>query len=609
MALACNKANIGDPDLDMALAKLSESDKQEICRAMAGLSGRKAAAEARTLADFYGVHPARIYDAARSVRPERKRRSDAGQRKVDLLANPATRAVSEFVANQKVSPELATIVVKANPDLFGEMPDVSQATIRRYLRDHGLSRVQAKESSITYRPWEAKFPGEIFQFDISGVKERWMDIRTRRIHKVGVLDVSKNHPNTRTDRVPVWKFTLVDDKSRKKFVRFVACPKANTVHVVDFLREAFLELGLPQKLYTDNDSVIVNKRTMRGAGFLNEAFKDSGGFTLIQHTPGSPQATGKVERTHQTIEEYERLIGVKAEFGTAVTIEQLNRFAVLVCERQNSRICKATGRVPDLAFRSTANPYRRIDPAQFDAAFKGRDLSVRVAADVTISIDGIKYQLSRRDEFPFTELAAAKQKVEVYWLDEDEQFGLITPTGDKFIIEKVVAAADASGEFKALPETRQTRNRRLVKDSQKETIRAVKERRKANKDAEIDAPVFIVPGLDTAEFGEAAPQSEKVLEFPRPVVDGNEERLDDLTYHLASDKPAASRRLDSWAALEFLQAEFGVPEVPCEALDAAKAWLRDLYADKDVISEADISQAFCDRRAESRSESRLQAAG
>lgn len=604
MALACNKANIGDPDLDM-LAKLSESDKQEIRRAMAGLAGRRAAAEVRTLAAFYGVHSARIYDAARSVRPERKRRSDAGQRKVDLLANPATRAVSEFVANQKVSPELATIVVKANPDLFGEMPDVSQATIRRYLRDHGLSRVQAKESSITYRPFEAKFPGEIFQFDISGVKERWMDIRTRRIHKVGVLDVSKNHPNTRTDRVPVWKFTLVDDKSRKKFVRFVACPKANTVHVVDFLREAFLELGLPQKLYTDNDSVIVNKRTMRGAGFLNEAFKDSGGFTLIQHTPGSPQATGKVERTHQTIEEYERLIGVKVEFGSAVTIEQLNQFAELVCERQNSRICKATGMVPNLAFRSTANPYRRIDAAQFDAAFKGRDLSIRVAADVTISIDGVKYQLSRRDEFPFVELAAAKQKVEVYWLDEDEQFGLITPTGDKFIIEKVVAAADASGEFKVLPETRQTRNRRLVKDSQKETIRAVKERRKANKDAEIDAPVFIVPGLDTAAFGEAAPQSEKVLEFPRTVVDGDAEKLDDLTFGLASERPAASRRLDSWAALEFLQSDFGVPEEPCTELDAAKQWLRELYDGKDLISEADISQAFCDAR----SEHLLQAAG
>ena len=168
-----------------------------------------------------------------------------------------------------------------------------------------------------------------------------------------------------------------------------------------------------------------------------------------------------------------------------------------------------------------------------------------------------------------------------------------------------MAAADASGEFKVLPETRQTRNRRLVKDSQKETIRAVKERRKANKDAEIDAPVFIVPGLDTAAFGEAAPQSEKVLEFPRTVVDGDAEKLDDLTFGLASERPAASRRLDSWAALEFLQSDFGVPEEPCTELDAAKQWLRELYDGKDLISEADISQAFCDAR----SEHLLQAAG
>ncbi len=578
----------------MAQSKLSDSDKQEIRACLTGLSGKRAAAEVRTLAAFYGVHPARIYDAARGVRPERKRRSDAGVTKVDLLANPATRAVSEFVVNQKVSPELATLVVKANPQMFGEMPDVSQATLRRYLREHGLSRVQAKESSFTYRPFEAKFPGEIFQFDISGVKERWMDVTTRRIHKVGVLDVSQNHPNTRTDRVPVWKFTLIDDKSRKKFVRFVACPKPNTVHVVDFLREAFLDLGLPQKLYTDNDGVIVNKRTLRGASFLNDAFKESGGFALIQHLPGNPQATGKVERTHQTIEEYERLIGVKVEFGSAVTIEQLNQFAALVCERQNSRVCRATGLVPDVAFRSTANPYRRIDPAQFDAAFKGRDLTLRIAPDVTISVDGVKYQLSRRDEFPFQEMAVAKQKIEVYWLDEDSSFGCITPTGDKFIVEKVLAQADASGEFKALPETKQTRSRRSLKASQKERIKAVKELRKTQP---ADEPVFVVPGLDTAEIGDAVAPSEKILEFPRPVVDGDEARLNDLTFDLANDRPAASRRIDSWAALEFLQAEFAVPQVPCDELDAAKAWLRDLFAGRDLISEADISQAFCDRKA------------
>ena len=180
------------------------------------------------------------------------------------------------------------------------------------------------------------------------------------------------------DRIPLWKFTVVDDKSRKKFIRFVACPKPNTVHVVDFLREAFLRLGLPVMLYTDNDSVIVNKRTLRGARFLDEAFKDSGGFELLRHLPGNPQATGKVERAHRIVEEYEKLIGVKIEFGNQPHIDALNRFADWIAARYNSRPAfgdAASRLTPPFARRR--NPFRQIDPAQFDAAFKARDLELQ----------------------------------------------------------------------------------------------------------------------------------------------------------------------------------------------------------------------------------------
>jgi hypothetical protein len=433
----------------MPKSKLSAADKQEISRCLQGLKGSRAAEEVRTLAEFYDVHPARIYTAAKDVRPERKQRSDAGKRKVQLLENPATLGIAEFVSNQKASPELATMVVRANPEIFGAMPDISLGTIRRWLREDGISRTQAKTNRMTYRPFQAEFPGQIFQFDISGVKERWMDVKTRRIHKVSVLDVSRNHSNKRCDRTPVWKFSLIDDKSRKKFVRFVACNKPNTVHVVDFLKESFLHLGLPMKLYTDNDGIIVNKRTERGARFLNEAFKDSGGFELTQHLPGNPQATGKVERMHQSIEEYEKLIGVKVEFGNEPTIDQLNRFADFICEHQNSRVCKATGVAPNVAFRATTNPFRKIDPAQFDAAFKARDLLLRIHPDVTISVDGVKYQLSRKDEFPFQELAVAKQKIEVYWMDDEPYFACITPSGDQFNVEKQIAKADTHGELQS----------------------------------------------------------------------------------------------------------------------------------------------------------------
>lgn len=576
----------------MPKSKLSAADKQEICRSLQGLSGPRLAAEVARWAAFHGVHKHRIYEASKSVRPERKTRSDHGRRKVDLMANTATKGIAEFVSNQKASPELATMVVRANPEIYGEMPEISLGTVRRYLRESGVSRRQAQTSRITYRPFEADFPGQIFQFDISGVKERWMDIKTRSIHKVSGLEVSKNHSNRRCDRVPVWKFSLIDDKSRKKFVRFVAVGKPNTVHVVDFLKEAFSVMGLPLMLYTDNDGIIVNKRTRRGASFLNEAFSDSGGFALVQHLPGNPQATGKVERMHQSIEEYEKLIGVKVEFGSEPTIDQLNQFADFICERQNNRVCKATGVTPSLAFRATTNPFRRIDPEQFVAAFKARDLLLRIHPDVTISVDGIKYQLSRLDKDPFNELAAAKQKIEVYWIDDDDFFACVTPAGDQYIVHKIVARADTQGEYKALPETKSDRSRKQLKASQKERIREVKTAVAAfDADPLSDArnPHLIVPGIDTHEMPQ---RDEKIIDFPRAIEDGNVDRLHELTYQLASSSSEYSRPLDLFDALDALQAEGLAPSEPGPELVELKGWLRTIFAGNEIITEAELTSAY-----------------
>lgn len=572
----------------MPKSKLSDADRQDISRALDGLKGPRAAAEVRKLAAFYDVHPARIYEAARRVRPARKKRSDAGRRKVDLMENTATRGIAEFVSQQKASPELAALVVAENEHLFGPMPDLSLGSIRRYLREHGISRRQASTSIVPYRSFEASFPGEIFQFDISGVKERWVDVRTRGIHKVPAADVNANHPNKRADRVPLWKCTLTDDRSRKKFFRFVACTKPNTVHVVEFLKEAFLELGLPLKLYTDNDSVIVNKRTRRGARFLDEAFRDSGGFEMIQHLPYQPQATGKVERAHQVVEEYEKLIGIKIEFGQQPNVDGLNRFAAWTCKRQNARICKAIGVSPNVAWRATTNPFRRIDPAQFDAAFKARDIELRIQADITIRVDGVKYQLSRRDEFPFQRLAVAREKVQVYWMDDDDFFAVVTPAGDQFVVEKIVARPDTAGEFKTLPETVGQKSRKDLKASQRERIKSVKERQKL-----ADEPVLVVPGIDTSHEAVAG---DKVLEFPRSVETGDVDRLHELTHQLASTAPEYSRQIDLFDALELLQREEHVPAEPGPELADAKAWLRTVFAGQEVITEAVLMAAFESRQ-------------
>lgn len=571
---------------------LSPSDIRDICAAMAGLAGPQAMAEARSLAGFYGVRIVRIYEVSRGVRPQRKKRSDSGRRKYHLMESDALKFAAELVVNQDLTPELALLVMRENSGTLGEM-DISLGTFRNYLREHGISRRQARNNRPPHRTFEAEFPGQIFQFDISGVKERWVDVRTRAIHKVSVLDVSKNHPNRAVNRIPLWKFTVVDDHSRKKFVRFVACPKPNTVHVVDFLREAFERLGLPIMLYTDNDSAIVNKRTLRGARFLNEAFKSSGGFTMLRHMPGNPQATGKVERAHRIVEEYEKLIGVKTEFGNQPHIDALNRFADWIAARYNSRPHSVTRVSPDAAFRATTNPFRKIDPAQFDAAFKARDLSCRVARDVTITVDGVRYQLPRRAADPFNHLAETGQRVEVYWLDEENFFACVTPTGEEYVVEKTVARADTALDYRELPETRAEKTRKELQRSQKERIKKMvgpKSKVQGPKSKTGGALNLIVPGLDTA------PEHNNITEFPRRVEEGDRAKLDTLTHNLTGGKAEEGLSLDLIDALDLLQREGLAPSKPGREMDAAKAHIRSIFAGRETITAAELRAGSKRRR-------------
>ena len=561
---------------------LSQSDKAAICEAMAGLSGANATHEAAQLAEFYGITPHRIYAVSRRSRPGRKQRADHGRRAQDILNNDALRFAAELVANQKLAPELALETMRANSARFGRA-DITLGTFRRYLREHGVSRTQAKRSAVAFRSFEADFPGQVYQFDISGVKERWVDVKTRSIHKVSVLEVSRNHANRRQDRVPLWKFTLVDDYSRLKLVRFVACPKPNTIHVVNFLREAFETLGVPFYLYTDNDAIIINKRMTRGARFLNEAFAASGGFEMIQHLPGNPRATGKVERAHQVVEEFEKLIGVKAEYGAAPTVEALNLFAERLCEFHNNRPHRATGTAPHNRFRETTNPKRLVRPEQFDAAFKARDLLLKINPDITITVDGRKYQLSRRDEDPFLVLAETKQKIEVYWLDDEEFFALVTPAGDEYVVEKIEARADRLGEYKQLPETRGQQVRKDLRESQKKRIKSLK--------SEAGGDALIVPGIDAPIAAEAAETDRRIVEFPRRVEEADAAALDDLTHGVAAEA-GRGRDLDLFDALALIQNEFSVPTLPCPELVAAKDRLRQVFGDRETIAETEIRQAW-----------------
>jgi len=327
----------------MSQRVLGEFARQEIRDAVIGLRGSEARLQIASLAERYGVSTGYVYAMTSDLRPQRKRRSDSGKRLEQWKEDPAVKLAMQEVHVNNLAPKLAIKTVVANMrnvDADFEFP-VSRGHFQRLLRQCGIHRRAERRNATAYRPWQAKFPGEIFQLDFSGLKTRWLDRTTRRILKLSPLEVSRNHPNTDPNRMRLWCFALRDDCSRFQYSRFVACDAPNANNVLDFLLECFRELGIPLILYTDKDRVIRSRRLFRAESILNNAYADAGGFKLVQHEAGNPKATGKIERAHQIIQEYENLIGVSYKERT---LEELNHFAQQIDLETNWEIHRKIGR-------------------------------------------------------------------------------------------------------------------------------------------------------------------------------------------------------------------------------------------------------------------------
>lgn len=562
---------------------LGEIALQEIGAALAGLSGARAKTEAQNLAARLNVSVSRIYDVSRHLRPKRKPRADKGKRRADLLQHEGLRFATELRALKNVDPDLAIETAKVNGF---EIP-VALGTYQRYLREHGLNRMQLRAGRRPHRNWEAENPLDIFQFDISGVKERWIDVTTRRILHVTPLSVSKNHPNKNSNLVPLWKFGLVDDHSRVRYVRFIPCDKANSMDVIDFLLGAFRELGIPLVLYTDNDAIIVSRRMRRAASILDRAFASSGGFKLDQHAAGNPQATGKVEAGHRVIEKFEALIGVKYE---TPSLANLNDYIIRVCHRHNWTPHRDTGVAPMLRFRNGQHAMRVPPDALLDDAFKADEFEVSVRADLTISFQGERYQLPRSAKVcglpnPFLPLAGRRGvKITIVWPPSADYFVAVVD-GNEYEIDRVVARTDVAGEFKTVAETP---GQHAVKELQ----RSAAARKQAHKEAGTD---IIVPGIDV-DFTLPAAATDAVAILPRQKVQTNPELLAALSPGTIPPSMVDGRLLDLWSAANWLVSE-GLFEMNDfdQVSTVDMEWLKGLYDGRNEVSETEIREALAQR--------------
>jgi hypothetical protein len=443
---------------------LGKSAIEEIRGSMRDLVGKESKQMAARMAADHKITLAHVYRMTEDLRPKRKPRSDKGKRTFKLVEGTDVWKAAQLVIVDKLDPDQALLTIRTR-DADAKLPTLE--TFRQMLAEKGLGKKSRRTGRRAFRRWEAAAPGEMFQIDVTALKIRWQDEKTRRILQIEGVD--KNHPQMDKEKLRVWQIMLVDDHSRRRFLRYITTTHITSREMVRFECEAFEKLGIPHKLYTDNGSEFKGFH-IKAAKILNKVLENDGGYQHITHMPGNSQASGKVEVAHKWAEKMDRLVGLAVTEGQNVDIDTLNQFADRVCEYYDAQINRATGEKPIDRWHSKRVVVRKLPAEIVESALLSDEFEVTLDAAMTVARDGAIYKVPGVQ--PFVNYIG--QKVKIVVPPKIDLILLTLPDGSEWEIEKLVATADAAGEFKRAADSSAEDLKKRLKTTRKEEVKAIK---------------------------------------------------------------------------------------------------------------------------------------
>jgi hypothetical protein len=489
---------------------------------MRGLSGTAAKQQAARMAELHGCSWQRIYDLTKDLRPERKKRADAGKRTFELVEGTDLWTAAQLVIADKLDPDQALLTCQVRG--LTNLPALE--TFQRILREKNLGRKARRAPKRAFRRWEAESPGELFQIDVTALKVRWQDEKTRRILRIDGVD--KNHPQMDESKLRVWQIMLVDDCSRRRFLRYVATTHITSAEMVRFECEAFSLLGVPHNLYTDNGSEFKGFHT-KAEKILNRILVDDGGYRHMTHAPGNSQASGKVENAHKWAEKMDRYVGLAVSEGQTVKIEDLNRFADHACEDYNNKLHRVTKETPMARWHSKRIVVRKLPEDVIASALLSDEFPAILDASMTIARGSQVYKVPGVQ--PFVDFIGQKVKVVV---PPSIDLLLITlPDGAEYEVEKILATADKAGEFRSTADSNAETLTKRLRETRKADIKASKQKHKQTGEilpvphynVKIEQPATNVSHFPHAEHIVPVEKIAAVTPIATPLYEGR-----DVTY-------------------------------------------------------------------------------
>jgi len=186
------------------------------------------------------------------------------------------------------------------------------STIRRILRDRGLSRSQLRPHGRAYRRFEVDGPFDMWQGDAS--------------------------PGIWVGKIHAQLYAWIDAFSRTA-VSAHYYQNQRLPAFDDSLFRAIARFGVPAMVHTDNGSAYVSNHFRRVCGDL--------GIKLVHSIPRAPTGKGRIERFLRTVQDqFESSARVLVEDGTIRTLDDLNDYLARWLEEYNARPHSSTGQAP-----------------------------------------------------------------------------------------------------------------------------------------------------------------------------------------------------------------------------------------------------------------------
>lgn len=426
--------------------RLTNDEKDTIRTESLGVaSGSAFRRYAEKQAERFGCDISTVY---RTCQPEvraRKKRSDAGSLKA--LDEEEFLILAALTVRLDLHAELAIQVRNQQRSEEGLPPlEIHEETLRRHLREKGVSRLDNGQDKRTFRRFEAPEPNAIWQLD-STTGAQWYIEDDGTIGYEPLVARNKNKPGNGRSRL--WLIVIVDDHSRVTWARFTdgngtsdwlnLCLDAMTGRFCAD-RTAWPAYGIPEKLYTDQDMAMKSGLAQRVFKALEVEVLFAQAST--EHWSHS-RSKGKVERRVGTInQDFEKLTKIKPFRG----LDSINRALQDYLVATNNKKHSTTGWAPFERWL-TIDQVQLAPPEEILRRISLRTEERKIYRDLTVKLEGRIFQLPNRA--PFSDYG--DRMVPVRFHEADSSTIWVVLDGEEYEVAAVEAVPDVAGEFQQNP--------------------------------------------------------------------------------------------------------------------------------------------------------------